>query len=79
MWFPNEKMDINKFYLVHLPSRASYLARFGFSSAPASMYTGDEPAPLPKDKIGSIAEMEQYDAMMQREELFKANEKSDET
>lgn len=77
MWFPNEKMDVNKFVAVHVPSKSSYLQKFGFASAPASMYTGDEFAPLPKDKIASIADMEAYDAMMAQKEL--ENENSDES
>lgn len=65
MWFPNDDMDINKFVAVHIPSKSSYLQKFGFTNAPSSMYTGDEFAPLPKDKIASIADMEAYDSMMQ--------------
>lgn len=76
MWFPDEKMDVNKFKVVHIPPKSHYMARFGFSSAPSSQYTGEEFAPMPKDKIGSIAEMEQYDAMMQREELKKSENES---
>lgn len=72
MWFPDKKMDINKFVLVHVPSKSSYLQRFGFSTAPASSYTGDDFAPLPKDKIANIADMEAYDAMMQQKELENA-------
>lgn len=74
MWFPDEKMDINKFVDVAVPSKSHYLQRFGFTSAPASMYTGNEFAPLPKDKIASIADMEAYDAMMQNEENNSSNE-----
>lgn len=74
MWFPDEKMDINKFVDVAIPSKSHYLQRFGFTSAPASSYTGDEFAPLPKDKIASIADMEAYDKMMQQEELSQSDE-----
>lgn len=69
MYFPDERMDVNKFVAVHVPSKSSYLQKFGFSSAPSSLYTGDDFAPLPKDKIASIADMEAYDAMMQQKEL----------
>ena len=74
MWFPNDKMDINKFVDVAIPSKSHYLQRFGFTSAPASSYTGDEFAPMPKDKIASIADMEAYDAMMQQQENANADE-----
>lgn len=66
-------MDINKFVEVHVPSKSTYLAKFGFASAPASYYTGDEYAPIPKDKIQSIADIEAYDAMMQQEESVKSS------
>ena len=77
MWFPDEKMDINKFVVTHIPPKSHYLQRFGFTSAPASLYTGDEPAPMPKDKISSIADMEAYDQMMQQEELKAAENEND--
>lgn len=75
MWFPDEKMDVNKFKVVHILPKSHYLSQFGFSSAPTSSYTGEEFAPMPKDKIGSIAEMEAYDAMMQRQELQAEQQK----
>ena len=53
MWFPNEDMDVNKFVAVHIPSKSSYLQKFGFSCAPKSLFTGDEFAPFPKDKIAN--------------------------
>lgn len=69
MFIPDPKMDVNKFQTVHIPSKSSYLQKFGFTSAPASMFTGDEFAPIAKDKVSSIAEMEAYDAMMNKKEL----------
>lgn len=77
MWLPNEDMDINKFVAVHIPSKSSYLQKFGFSCAPKSLFTGDEFAPLPKDKISSIADMEAYDAMMAQQEVESENSDSD--
>lgn len=65
-------MDINKFKAVHIPSKSSYLQKFGFTSSPSTYYTGDEFAPLPKDKIASIADMEAYDSMMAQQELNNA-------
>lgn len=79
MWFPNEKMDINKFVAVHVPSKSSYLQKFGFASAPASMFTGDEFAPLPKDKVASIADMEAYDAMMAQKDVESENQMNNES
>ena len=69
MYFPDDRMDVNKFQVVHIPSKSSYLQKFGFSSAPSSLFTGDEFAPIAKDKVSSIAEMEAYDAMMNKKEL----------
>lgn len=79
MWFPNDKMDINKFVAVHVPSKSSYLQKFGFASAPANMYTGDEFAPLPKDKVASIADMEAYDAMMAQKDVESENHMTNES
>lgn len=66
-------MDINKFVAVHIPSKSSYLQKFGFATAPKTLFTGDEFAPIPKDKIASIAEMEAYDAMMAQKDLENSN------
>lgn len=74
MWFPDEKMDINKFVDVHVPAKSTYLQRFGYTNAPSTMYTGDDFAPIPKDKISSIADMEAYDAMMQAEEAKQSGD-----
>lgn len=77
MYLPDERMDINKFVAVHIPSKSTYLQKFGFTSSPSSFYTGDEFAPIPKDKISSIADMEAYDSMMAQKEL--ENMSSDES
>lgn len=69
MYLPDVRMDVNKFVAVHVPSKSTYLQKFGFATAPASMFTGDEFAPIPKDKVASIADMEAYDAMMSQKEL----------
>lgn len=69
MYFPDDRMDINKFVAVHIPSKSSYLQKFGFTSSPSTFYTGDDFAPLPKDKIASIADMDAYDSMMAKYEL----------
>lgn len=69
MYVPDEKMRINRFKSVAIPRNADYLVRLGMSTLPASMYTGEEMADLPKQKVDVLAYAEQYDAMMQREEL----------
>lgn len=76
MYLPDPKMDVNKFVAVHIPSKSSYLQKLGFASAPSNLYTGDEFAPLPKDKIASIADMEAYDSMMQERENANSDDKS---
>lgn len=77
MWLPNDDMDINKFVAVHIPSKSSYLQKFGFATAPKTLFTGDEFAPFPKDKIASIADMEAYDAMMAQKEVESVISDSD--
>lgn len=62
-------MDINKFRLVHIPAKSHYLQKFGFTSAPSSQFTGDEPAPMPMDKISSIAAAEREDMYRLQQEL----------
>lgn len=74
MFIPDPKMDVNKFVVVHVPSKSSYLQKLGFATAPANLFTGDVFAPLPKDKVGSIADMEAYDRMMQEQEISKTDE-----
>ena len=71
MYFPDEKMKINKFRLVAIPRNCEYMQRFGASVAPSNMYTGDEYAPLPKNKVDMLADADAYDAMMQRVEQEK--------
>lgn len=68
MYIPDDKMDINKFRQVAVPEKSQYMARYGMLSVPASMFTGDEFAPLPKNKVDSIADMERYDEMMAKED-----------
>lgn len=71
MYVPDEKMKINKFKLVSIPRNCEYMRRFGNSVAPSNMYTGDEPAPLPRNKVDMLADADAYDAMMQKVELQK--------
>ena len=68
MYFPDEKMKVNKFRLVAIPRTCEYMKRFGATVAPSSMYTGDDFAPLPQNKIDMLADADRYDAMMQEVE-----------
>lgn len=69
-----EKLKLNRFKVVNLPSNKDLFARFGNRSVGENLYTGDEPAAVGSRKIDQIADYDAYDAMMQREELAKANE-----
>ncbi len=72
MYFPDEKMKVNKFHDVAIPRNAEYFARFGYAVSPSCSYTGDEPAPQPMNKTDMLADMERYDAMKQAEENSKS-------
>lgn len=71
MYYPDEKMKVNSFRQVAIPRNAEYFARYGYAVSPASLYTGDEPAPKPMNKTDILADMERYDAMKQAEENAK--------
>lgn len=77
MYVPDEKMKINKFRQVAIPKPIEYMQRFGSADMPSSSYSGDEFAPLPKNKVDMLADADRYDAMMQKVELERA--KSDES
>lgn len=50
-----EKLKLNKFKLVKIPSNKDYFARVGLQSAGTpSQYTGDEMAVLDQSKIDQI-------------------------
>lgn len=74
MYVP-EKMRVNKFADVAIPSNKDYFARLGSQVIPSGQYTGDEPAMMPSDKVSQISAEEQrmYDEMMQAEELANEN------
>lgn len=73
MYVPDEKMKINKFRVVAIPRPIEYMQRFGSADVPSSSYSGDEYAPLPKNKVDMLADADRYDAMMQKVELEKQN------
>ena len=76
MYLPDEKMDINKYRAVYIPSKGDMLSRFGLGTVPVDRFTEDQFAIYNKNKIDQIADVEAYDAMMQREELAKENDES---
>lgn len=74
MYVPDEKLKINKFVQVAIPRTVEFVKRFGNVSPASSLYSGDELAPLPETKMDSLADIDRYDQMMQREELEKSDE-----
>lgn len=55
--FVPEKLKLNKFKLVKIPSNRDYFGRVGLSSpGTASQYTGDDMALPPQSKIDQILE-----------------------
>ena len=73
MYVPDEKMKINKFRIVAIPRPIDYMQRFGSADMPSSSYSGEEYAPLPRNKVDMLADADRYDAMMQKVELEKSN------
>lgn len=74
MYFPDEKMKVNRFKQVAIPRRCEYVRRFGSVAPAQSQYTGDEVAPLPQNKVDQLWFAEQYDAMMQERDRQKLAE-----
>lgn len=72
--FCPEKNKLNKFKLVRIPKPVEFFGRFGYQSAPSASFSGDEDGSPMKSKIDTLADMEEYDRMMQREEDRKRNE-----
>lgn len=70
-----EELKLNKLRHVKIPSNAEYFARYGFTASPASQYSGDDVAPMPKNKTELFALMEEYDRMKQVEESQSNNSK----
>ena len=69
MYFPDDKMRVNRFKCVAIPRPCVYMRRFGGATAPSNMYSGDEFAPMPGNKLDMLADADRYDAMMQEVEL----------
>lgn len=76
MYCPDPKMKINKFKLVAIPRNCEYMKRFGQSVAPSNNFTGDDLAPIPRNKVDMLADADRYDAMMQRVEQQREQQQS---
>lgn len=75
--YVNEKMKLNKFQQVNIPTNKDYFARAGKRMPDEAMFTGDEPVDfMPQgDKLQQIADMDAYDQAMQAEEDAKKKTK----
>lgn len=69
MYIP-EKMKVNKFHDVAIPSNKSFFSRLGNVDPNILKYTGDEVAPEPMSKTDSINDYIEY-----AEEMARSNEK----
>lgn len=68
MWFPDEKMKVNRFKVVAIPRPIEFMRRFGAASTPSSSYTGDEVAPLPLNKVETLASAEALNELQMQNE-----------
>lgn len=60
-----EKLKVNKFKMVRIPSNKEYFARLGSLEVSDKLYTGDEPAPMPQNKVDTLALMDELDRQRQ--------------
>lgn len=70
MYIP-AKFKLNKLVDVQIPEPRSYFSRYGYNSMPSGAMSGDEQAPVKKNKVDTFADMEAYDRMKQAEEDSK--------
>lgn len=66
MYIP-EKMKVNKFEDVAIPSNKSFFARLGAVAPESLQYSGDEPIPEPMSKTESINDYIDYAEQMSKE------------
>lgn len=59
MYVP-EKLKLNRFRVVAVPSNREYFASFGGKLMDNNSYTGDKFAPTPMNKVESIVDYQQY-------------------
>lgn len=77
MYYPSEAMKVNTFREVRIPTNAEYFARYGYAVSPDSQFSGDEPSPMPVDKLQSMRETESLLLSKAREaELANNNQPS---
>lgn len=66
--FVPEKLKLNKFQIVRIPSPKEYFSRVGNQPIGTNnMYTGDDPAIMNQRKVDSIIDMEEFDRMRSNE------------
>lgn len=63
----NEKLKLNKFRPMAIPSPRVLFARYGFITSPGQQYTGDEPALLPQNKVDQLQDFQKYANMRAKE------------
>lgn len=72
--YTHEKMKLNKFRNVRIPTNTEYFARYGASDPSLGKYT-EEAQPLAQDKVSAIAEgsrlYEEYARQMEQEASSK--------
>lgn len=68
------KMRLNKFVDVAIPKNSDYFLRLNgnFPNIPNGAYTGDDIVPQPERKVDVLADMAEYDRMMQRQEYAES-------
>lgn len=71
MYIP-EKMKINKFEEVAIPSNKSFFSRLGFVAPESLKYSGDEVVPEPLSKSDSFDDFQRYAEMKAKEESEKS-------
>lgn len=73
MYVP-EKLKLNKFRDVRIPSPAEYFGRFGESlNVAPERFSGDNPISLDNRKISQLEDMMAYDKYMSEQEKNKDN------
>lgn len=73
MYIPKELRKLNEFQEVRIPSNREFFTRHGSAQVPPSQYTGDEMAPMPSRKVDTLADMEEFDRIRQKEEASSKN------
>lgn len=75
-----KNMRLNKFVDVAIPKNSDFFARLNgvIPSFPNNAYSGDSSIPMTSErKVDILADMEQYDKMMQRKEFAESQRSED--